>query len=55
MQQFRVYVKGNNIYTLTKYTGYTPEIGSGDVLSNGIDTGIYPVSAVYSIGVNLTF
>ena len=55
MQQFRVYVKGNNIYTLTKYTGYTPEIGSGDVLSNAIDTGIYPVSAVYSIGVNLTF
>ncbi len=55
MQQFRVYVKGNNIYTLTRYTGYTPEIGSGDVLSNGIDTGIYPVSAVYSFGVNLTF
>lgn len=55
MQQFRVYVKGNNIYTLTKFTGYTPEIGSGDVLSNGIDTGIYPVSAVYSFGVNLTF
>ena len=55
MQQFRVYVKGNNIYTLTKYTGYTPEIGSGDVLSNGIDTGIYPVSSVYSFGVNLTF
>ncbi len=55
MQQFRVYIKGNNIYTLTKFTGYTPEIGSGDVLSNGIDTGIYPVSAVYSFGVNLTF
>ena len=55
MQQFRVYLKGNNIYTLTKYTGYTPEIGSGDVLSNGIDTGIYPVSSVYSFGVNLTF
>ena len=55
MQQFRVYLKGNNIYTLTKYTGYTPEIGSGDVLSSGIDTGIYPVSAIYSFGVNLTF
>jgi len=55
VQEFRVYVKGNNIYTLTKFTGYTPEIGSGDVLSNGIDTGIYPITAVYSFGVNLTF
>jgi hypothetical protein len=55
MQQFRVYLKGNNIYTLTRFTGYTPEIGSGDVLSNGIDTGIYPVSSIYSFGVNLTF
>ncbi|MFA5815109.1 MAG: TonB-dependent receptor [Bacteroidales bacterium] len=55
VQEFRVYVKGNNIYTLTKFTGYTPEIGSGDVLSNGIDTGIYPITAMYSFGVNLTF
>lgn len=55
VQQLRVYVKGNNIYTLTKYTGYTPEIGSSDVLSNGIDTGLYPISAIYSFGINLTF
>lgn len=55
VQEFRLYLKGNNIYTFTKYTGYTPEIGSGDVLSNGIDTGIYPIPAVFSFGVNLTF
>ncbi len=55
MQQCRLFVKGNNIYTLTKFTGYTPEIGSNDVLSSGIDTGIYPISAIYSFGVNLTF
>jgi TonB-linked SusC/RagA family outer membrane protein len=54
-QQARIYVKGSNIYTLTKFTGYTPEIGSNDVLSNGIDNGIYPVTAVYSLGLNLTF
>jgi len=55
MQQVRFYVKGTNIYTMSKYTGYTPEIGSYDVLSNGIDYGIYPISAVYSLGVNVTF
>jgi TonB-linked SusC/RagA family outer membrane protein len=55
MQQCRLYIKGNNIYTLTKFTGYTPEIGSENVLSNSIDTGIYPISAIYSFGINLTF
>lgn len=55
MQQVRVYLKGNNVWTLAKFTGYTPEIGSYDVLSNGIDYGIYPISAVYSLGLNVTF
>ncbi|MBN2698827.1 MAG: TonB-dependent receptor [Bacteroidales bacterium] len=51
----RIYLKGNNIFTLTRFTGYTPEIGSNDVLSNGIDNGIYPITAIYSVGLNLTF
>jgi TonB-linked SusC/RagA family outer membrane protein len=55
MTDFRLYLKGSNLFTLTKFTGYTPEIGSGDVLSNGIDTGIYPITAILSFGVNLTF
>jgi hypothetical protein len=55
MQKLRVYVKADNLYTWTKYTGYTPEIGSGDVLSAGIDYGIYPITAVYSVGINLNF
>ena len=55
MQSIRLYVKADNLYTLTKYTGYTPEIGSGDVISNGIDSGVYPITAVFSFGVNLNF
>jgi TonB-linked SusC/RagA family outer membrane protein len=55
ISQLRIYVKGSNLYTLTKFTGYSPEIGSGDVLTNGIDYGNYPVSSVYSFGINLTF
>ena len=55
IKQLRIYVKGSNIFTLAKFTGYTPEIGSSDVLSNGIDYGTYPVTSVYSFGVNLTF
>lgn len=55
MKQARIYLRGTNVFTSTKFTGYTPEIGSGDVLSNGIDLGVYPITAVYSIGLNVTF
>lgn len=55
VSQLRIYVKGSNVYTIAKFTGYTPEIGSSDVLSNGIDFGTYPVTSVYSFGINLTF
>jgi len=50
----RVFLRGTNVLTLTKYTGYTPEIG-GNVSQNGIDSGEYPVTSVYGIGINLTF
>lgn len=55
MNELRLYLKATNLFTLTRYTGYTPEIGSSDVISNGIDSGIYPITAAYSFGVNLTF
>jgi len=50
----RIYLRGNNIFTSTEYTGYSPEIGGGPLLS-GIDRGEYPVNSSYSIGINLTF
>lgn len=52
-QSFQLYIRGTNLFTLTDYTGYTPEIG-GDINMNGIDTGIYPVTSVYTAGLNLT-
>jgi TonB-linked SusC/RagA family outer membrane protein len=55
MTQATVYVSGTNLWTLTKFTGYSPEVSSEDVLSNGIDEGGYPVTSVYSVGINLTF
>ena len=55
ISQLRFYVKGSNIYTISRFTGYTPEIGGSNVISNNIDFGTYPVSSVYSFGINLTF
>ena len=55
MTQVRVYLRGTNLFTSTKFTGYSPEFGSEDVLSSNIDRGIYPVSAIYSAGLNISF
>ncbi|HYG40479.1 MAG TPA: TonB-dependent receptor [Cytophagales bacterium] len=62
MKSARIYIRGTNLLTWTKFTGYSPEVsgtqpgatGTG-VLDNGIDYGTYPVSTVYSFGLNLTF
>jgi len=51
----KVYLRGTNVFTRSAYTGYTPEIGSNDVLASGIDTGVYPLTAIYSVGINLSF
>lgn len=50
-----VYVRGSNLLTFTKFSGYSPEIGGTDVISSGIDYGIYPVTAILTCGLNLTF
>jgi len=54
IERAHVFLRGTNVFTLTEYAGYTPEIG-GSVRMNGIDTGVYPVTSVYGIGINLTF
>lgn len=50
--KLRLYVTGENLLTLTKYTGYDPEIG-GNIL--GIDRGYYPQARSFMFGANLQF
>ncbi|GGH23645.1 SusC/RagA family TonB-linked outer membrane protein [Dyadobacter endophyticus] len=52
MKKARVYIMSQNLFTLTKYTGYDPEIG-GSVLS--IDKGIYPQARSFMVGLNIGF
>ena len=54
IDNFRVYVAGENLLTFTKYHGYDPEISSGGT-SLGIDRGVYPQARTFSIGANITF
>lgn len=57
IENFRVQLNIQNLYTFTKYTGYDPEIGVSTTSANvmGLDNGRYPSPTVYSLGVNLTF
>ncbi|MBS4057292.1 MAG: TonB-dependent receptor [Bacteroidales bacterium] len=51
LQQLRVYVSGNNLFTVTKYKGFDPEIGGS---SYGIDRGFYPQARSFMAGINVT-
>jgi len=52
VSKLRVYVSAENLLTLTKYTGYDPEIGGGVF---GIDKGVYPQARSLMLGVQLQF
>jgi TonB-dependent starch-binding outer membrane protein SusC len=52
LTKVRVYVSGNNLATLTKYTGFDPEIGGS---SFGIDRGFYPQARSFMFGLSAGF
>ncbi|RZK52047.1 MAG: TonB-dependent receptor [Pedobacter sp.] len=52
LNKLRFYVMANNLLTLTKYTGYDPEIGGG---SYGVDRGFYPQARTFFAGLNVGF
>lgn len=51
-QKVRVYLMSENLWTVTNYTGYDPEIG-GTVL--GVDRGVYPQARSFMVGLNVGF
>ena len=52
----RVYVSGDNLFTITPYRGYNPEMSyKSSNMMPGFDWGCYPLSRIYSVGLNLTF
>jgi TonB-linked SusC/RagA family outer membrane protein len=55
MKTARLFVRGTNVFTLTQFNGYSPEVPAGSPIESGIDASTYPVTAVYSLGLNLTF
>ena len=59
IDNLRLYCNLQNIYTLTNYSGYDPEVGASTQdatgLTYGLDNGRYPSPFTCSFGVNITF
>lgn len=59
LENLRVYCNIQNLWTITGYKGYDPEIGASTSDMNGyvygLDNGRYPSPTVYSFGLNVTF
>ncbi len=52
----RIYVSAQNLFTITGYQGFDPEIGRrrGSDQAYGIDTSVYPQARVFLFGLNLS-
>ena len=55
LQNLWLYISGTNLFTITNYSGYTPEIGGGNVLGTGFDNGIYPIARTVNVGITANF
>lgn len=55
-----VYIQGQNLFTITKYSGMDPEVNlraytAGNDRQIGVDGGSYPVAKTILVGLNLSF
>ena len=57
MDNLRIYVSGQNLVTITDYSGFDPEVGSfnQNPLINNVDNGRYPISRAFTFGLNANF
>ncbi len=55
LQGLRIYLSANNLFTVTNYSGFDPEIGTtGWILDTGIDKGFYPSNRTIGAGIKVT-
>jgi TonB-linked SusC/RagA family outer membrane protein len=55
MSKLRLYASGQNLFTLTKYSGLDPDVQGNGILERGVDNGNWPSSRILSMGLNLEF
>jgi TonB-linked SusC/RagA family outer membrane protein len=57
ISSLRTYISADNVFTITKYTGFNPDLGrTGSILDRGVDFGhvAYPLARTFSVGIQLT-
>lgn len=64
ISNMRFYATAQNLFTITDYTGYYPEVGRGtrgrgnsdqDIFNAGVDERAYPTAKTYQLGIQVTF
>ncbi len=51
----RIYISGQNLFTITSYKGLDPDVVGNGILERGYDTGNWPPSRVLSAGLQFDF
>lgn len=55
IQHARVYINAENLFTITSYSGYSPDVNADNVNYRGFDNFIYPTNRTFMLGLNVTF
>lgn len=55
ISSLRIYVNASNLFTITKYEGFDPEVIPIDNLTLGLDRRINPLSRIITFGANVKF
>ena len=59
VSEFNVYFTGSNLFIITNYSGYDPDVNTDakvdNVASMGVDNTNYPKARSYTLGLNVTF
>ena len=57
INSLRAYISGTNLFTITDYLGFNPEVNNieDNVNVQGEDYGAYPLSRIFTFGINASF
>ncbi|HEX6181987.1 MAG TPA: TonB-dependent receptor, partial [Chitinophagaceae bacterium] len=55
IQNLRVYFTAQNLFTITSYSGFTPELYTSNILEGGIESNSYPSTRTFAFGLNVGF
>lgn len=62
VSKIRLYASATNLFTITDYTGYYPEVGRNGrgasgraILNTGVDEGSYPTPRTFQVGLQVSF